>query len=489
MKIKTMTVIMIIFIAFSACGQNDNNDAVELESRILTILIRDNWHIGVIEQAVIAMNESWQAQGLPYIFEVEVDTSDFGDTNWIESRMGRLGVELMAGQGSDMFISGFSNDIRSVVRSGLLADMYTLMDNCPNTNRDDFFTNVLSAFEIDGGLYTFPLSFGFHYVGINTALPQVFIERFNQESTVTIRQMLGIYLDVKEQQEFAHLFLGTPTSINSRYTMIENTMHNFIDFNSRTSNIMDDDFISYLDLISRVFRRNENLPRDGTSSSPFIPSNVLRNLQDRRIFFTDSSMLSPVHAFLGDGEYFAWYSPLADESGRLFIDNSMLSNSVWASFSITSAGQQELAWEFIQHLIKAYSQPTESASVDPIWGTPLQIGSFSFSTPIKRSLADEHLRRVFENILEINDLFVERDVEAGFANFITPQEQAKQIEAAISRINAYNEMPMATLSPQLPWSLFVGSHGTNVSNFMSGAITAETYAQLTHNAVSLWLIE
>ncbi|MCL2199937.1 MAG: hypothetical protein FWB80_13555, partial [Defluviitaleaceae bacterium] len=400
-----------------------------------------------------------------------------------------LGVELMAGQGPDMFTSGFSRDIRSAVRSGLIADIYTLMDNCPRTNREDFFTNVLSAFEIDNRLYTFPVSFGFYHVGINTGLPQAYVNRFAQEPTVTIGQLLDIYLDVREQQEFAHLSTGIPISFSSRYSMIEALIAGYIDFDTRTSDLTDEVFVSYLDMLPRVFGRSTHLSGGGWRATPFFANHTLRDFTEKQVFFMDSQMLNPVHAFLGDEAYFARYRPLADDRGRLLINNnSMHSDSVWAAFSITSAGQQELAWEFMQYLIKAYAQPLVNARRDPVQGRLLPIGLYSLSTPIKRAIADEHLRNVFEYIEGFYDAF-NKAGELSFTNFDTSQERAAQIEAAINRINAYNEMPMAMLSPMLPWILFLGSHGGNVNSFMSGAITAEAYAQLIHNSVALWLIE
>lgn len=494
MKRKVLLIVIMLSVILTACGRNagvENNGISEPYTRTLNILVDDDRHIGVIEQTAAAMNESWQARGYPYTFRVEVENNDRESPTWPNCRADRLNVELMAGQGPDMFVSGFIRDIRSAVRSGLIADIYTLVDNCTRTSREDFFTNVLSAFEINNGLYVFPISFGFYHIGVNTGLPQVYINRFAQEPTVTIGQFLEIYLDIKDVQEFAHLSLGLTNSIdlNSRYRIIESMMGGFIDFETRTSSLTDGGFASYLALLPRVFGHYVNLPGAMSSVMPFSTNEFLRDRAGEYIFAMDMRMLSPVHAFLGDGAYFSHYRPLADDSGRLLINHSMWSDNVWATFSVTSAGQQELAWEFLQYLIQAYSQPVGSAAVHPTWGAPLPIGVYSLSTPIKRSLADEHLRRVFENIIGIYKEASEHGADLGFINFDTPEEQAAQIEAAINRIHAYNEMPVAPLSPMLPWTLFLGSGGGNVGSFMGGAITAEDFAQRVHNAVALWLIE
>ena len=496
MKFKIILVIIILSVIFTACGRSDNGKSNDLAkstdyTRTLNILVNQDWHKGIIEQATIAMNNDWQARGYPYTFKVKVEDNDYRSPIWPNCRMARLSTELMSGQGPDMFLTWFSSDFRSAIGSGLIADIYMLMDNCPRVSREDFFENVFSAFEVNGGLYTFPISFGFYHVGINTRLPKEYIHRFTSEPTVTIGQMLDIYLNIKTQQEFDNFALGIAgSSINSRYRMIEVIMGGFIDFDARISSLMDEAFVSYIGKLPQVFGRNVNLAGRILGVTPFHSGQSFFELASDNTFTMDSFGLTPVHAFLGDELYFAHYRPLADEKGRLLIDNCVSSNNVWAAFSINASGQQELAWEFMQHLIFAYSQPIGNAKVDPENGFSLSIGANSFSTPIKRSLVDNHLQDVFNNVIELNDMIMEQwNDDSGFVNFITPQGQKVQTQNAINRIIEYNEMPMTSLFPMLPWTLFVGSQGANVSNLMSGAITAETFAQLTHNAVSLWLIE
>jgi len=62
--------------------------------------------------------------------------------------------------------------LRSYAANGFLTNFYNLIDSHPYTDREDFFTNVLKAYEFGGGLYVFPLSFGFEYVGINASAPE-----------------------------------------------------------------------------------------------------------------------------------------------------------------------------------------------------------------------------------------------------------------------------------------------------------------------------
>jgi len=97
----------------------------------------------------------------------------------------------------DIFYIEDNRDLRTFARSGFLVDIYTLIDADPHISRDDFFTEALRAFEINGRLFMLPISFGFQYVGINAGLPQEFIDRFTQHSTITFPQMIDLYIDLK----------------------------------------------------------------------------------------------------------------------------------------------------------------------------------------------------------------------------------------------------------------------------------------------------
>jgi ABC-type glycerol-3-phosphate transport system substrate-binding protein len=88
---------------------------------------------------------------------------------------------LMAGQGPDIFML-HAHSYWHYALSGYLADIYTLIDACPYASRGDFYTNALKPFEIDGGLYALPMSFGPEYIAINASLPQPLLDRFSTNS-------------------------------------------------------------------------------------------------------------------------------------------------------------------------------------------------------------------------------------------------------------------------------------------------------------------
>jgi len=159
----------------------------------LTILAPAMYH-ALIDVATSVMVADWKERDKHLNIELET-------YRWMEkqTRLTRLRVEMMAGQAPDIIF--LDNDpwvvpysIRSFFTAGMLADFYTLIDNDPILNRADFFGNILEPWEYDGRLYALPLTFGFEYVGINSNLPLSIIDRFATLETITMHEILQIYL-------------------------------------------------------------------------------------------------------------------------------------------------------------------------------------------------------------------------------------------------------------------------------------------------------
>ena len=462
-------------------AQEPEEDKHDFPVRTLTIRTC-NLHTPVIRQAASAMNAAWRADNRPYTFQVEVEDHNWRDWEGRIARHTRLQTELMAGQGPDMFLFD-GHDIHALVASGFLQNIYTLMDACPNTSRDDFFTQALQAFEINNGLYMFPTSFGFEYVGINVNIPMEFLDRFFQKSTISFAEMMELYLDLKyvRGDEFGHLDFNVGTGITWSPTVLQSTMGGFIDFNARISNLTDPRFIEFLELARGVYA-DWDIPGLSFGHPIETPSSLQQRAREH-MFRVQSNFLNPMYAFFtAAAPTFVSQIPLADSYGRLLLNDPgrHFGEPVWSAICITAVADGALAWEFTQHLIYTYANATgRLAMMDD--GSPAGWGYNSFATPILRSLFPGAKVHNFERVL--NGWF--RGQPGAFLGFDTPESRARQFENAINRIAAYNEQPMGMLAPQIPWGLYIYAF----DYFVRGIISAEEAAQRMHNAVSLWLIE
>jgi len=453
-------------------------EPVNLPMSIRTLTIRNsNQHTGVINQAAAAMNAVWREQNKPYIFHVEIDDYPWTDFKGAIDRHSHLQAELLAGQGPDMFLFDQHN-IHNLISSGFLQNFYTLMDACRNTSRDEFFTQALQAFELNNGLYLFPTSFGFEYVAINTKLPQEFISRFTQKSTISHSQMMEFYLDLVNAHgdEFGHLSFNVGSGITSSYRALQAIIGGFTDFNARTANLTNPRFIETLELMGTIY--------DGWDVAELwvIDINTAEFLQERAkeyVFNAINSRLSSFDAFfMEETPIFTHHIPLVDDHGRLLIGMPDAHGQVWSGICITATADGALAWEFTRHIIYAYTNPDDNAATEPVYRSRNMWGRNSLATPILRSLSQNHTLGTFESAY---NTWHDHGLQ-NFVGFNNPVSRALQFENAVDRIAAYNEQPMGMLSPMIPENLLTGYF-----LFLDGLIDAETAAYQMQNAISQWL--
>ena len=442
---------------------------------------------GAFRQAILSMNEDWYARGMPYRFHVEIEAQDMmSDWEERQARQERFQVELMAGQGPDIFIPD-AWELQRFVDSGLLADIYTLMDNCTVTSRADFFAEPLKALETNGRLHVLPISFGFMYMGINMDIPQPFIDRYAAMDTISVTEKMRFYADFKAAHgdEFGNLnFMGGGMFSFDPHSILSLGMASYIDFSTRQADLTNPNFISFLEFHQEFF--NDWEWPSGMGSSWMMPINGASNLRDRarsHLFEIEFAMLGPANAFFTPADpIFYHYIPVTDDAGRLLfsVEGGGSIASTWANLCFTAQGNEALAWEFTLHLIDAFTNPQGVGATNPTWGGPVHWGQNSLVAPVRRSLFHDHASHGFYLTLteyaEQAQSFVGVGTEAEIQNAVT---------SAVNRMTGYKERPTALMRPLMPWGL--GNDATE--QFNMGLITAETAAQRMQNSVALWLIE
>ena len=469
-------------------------DLSHLTVRNLTVNTRHD-QAGVIRQAAIAMNDSWRAQGSPYLLQVEVETYNWMTPGAVEARNTRLGVEFMGGSGPDIFLLDLREpglNIHSLMASGFIVDINNLIDSHPRTGREDFFTAPLAAIETLGGLYAFPINFGPRYIAINMDLPQSIINRFSQYSGITYSQMIEIYLELMDNYggEFGHM--AFVFGAHHPRLAIESIMGNFIDFNSRTANLTDPRFIYFLDDFARMrdIGHDGRVMFQGAGGMNLIPPEWFREVGgDSFVFFALGSNLSAGEAYLTIVDpAFCHHIPLVDKDGRISL--SFHAADTVAVYCIAAAGDYSLAWEFMQYVIDMYIHPVGLA----IGATgDAFLGPGFLSSPIRRDLFDDHVLQAFNNMLRLEPYWLEGywdsevvDGPTGWELQVNLGAQLQQeIEAGIDRIAQLNEMPMSLRFPMIPPDMFE----EDFDLFWRGLLTAQDFATRLHNRITLWLIE
>jgi len=93
-------------------------------------------------------------------YHVEVRAYPYTDSSDVDDARKRFTIDLVhdaadiiALSGSFGGYHGTAVPIRSYARKGVFADLYEIMDNDPDFNKDEYLPNLLKAMEIDGRLY------------------------------------------------------------------------------------------------------------------------------------------------------------------------------------------------------------------------------------------------------------------------------------------------------------------------------------------------
>jgi len=499
MRFKLL-IVLFVCVVFVACGRRSvDNDAYQYDTsigdeihhgyvnfetnqhglvRTLSVLAQDVFE-STIRQAEMDMLEAWAVMypDSGYQFHLELNTYSIDGIHDVSNILVRLQVMLMAGYGYDMFFRGF-HPIWSYTQSGFLVDIYTLIDQDPRTNREDFFTQPLKALEINDGLYTFPLSFGFKYVSINENLPQQFVNRFINKDIISIFELMSVYVELTNQytDAFGHMrFVDGSFVFQTPTSMLLSCIGGFVDLGNRTANLTDRDFVSFLNDFASLFLLDPSIYTN--IAGPVRSYGTTRDRSNEFVFLVDTHFLNPGIALAVDFPYFINSIPLSDNHGRLILDmHTAPFPSTWASVCFPVVGDSILAWEFTQHLIEAFSQPYGEALHSASRGS---WGQYSMVSPISRHLLTPHITEAFETMgrhtRQLANLGIELDEESWLA----------LIDSSIQRLYALNEMPMVPLHSHIPTLLFAD----DLDSFIQGAISAEIFAQRMQNAVSMWMLE
>jgi hypothetical protein len=520
----------------SVISSHDNEafttQAAQTTDHVLTVLARSTY-AGPIHQAEQALIAEWaqRPDKEGHTFRVELTTFHPNDEL---NQLTRLDTMLMAGQAYDIFFPVADHrHIREYALSGFVTDFYPLIDNCPRTDIDDFFTNALTAWEVDGGLYTFPWDFGFSYAFINSDLPREIVDSFTLLDTVSIAQLVDIYqaLLLHHDEAFENFNFSHGYTLHHPSRVIASYMSNFIDFENRIANFTDAEFTTFLANFSEVFdgrhletqenphwtnwwgisgqgwqfvsgpyfdRHSLRMIARGSNSFTWGPprgghnhnrwEDILNIQMQPHAFIVESRGLYPSAAIVHENvfsPYFEHGIPLVDDAGHLLIaDNTAYPSGI----SISAGTNGAVAWDFSRHLLHAFNQII-------MFDRPIHFYRYTLDIPIIRDLAPFRLEQSIYDAYSIHfdwHMFSDEFTTILFRysagldgrTASNPYGYITEVPLMAAQLVALAEMPMALAHPPIPDFLYID----NLELLLRGLITPQDFAQRTQNAVSLWLI-
>ena len=469
----------VVITVFSSCGESAVFDEFDFsrfsdKEQVLTVAIiaphdllfpRDTIQM-IFNNAFNKLRSQLWDKGISITF---VTQHIHHDTNRIEEHFIRLRTQLMAGEGADL-IMVLGHPIYEYARQGFLTDIYELIYLDPNVSLEDFYQNVLQAFEFDGRLIAMPMLYSVQLIGINSTLPESIIERFASLSQITIREMMEIFNDLQNYEGYSHLAFSSMMHMHNK---IQYELSHHVNL---AQNLLDMDivaFASYLELakpaLSASFGYGIHIPYKITDifvdlvafSNKFIGRNLAQALMDI------------------DYSNFLHHIPLVTEDGRM-----MLASTSWTQlgmnpslFAIREGNNRVLAWELLKLLMYEY------ANVDSYI-----FGLNSMETPIIRQLFYDRIReQLNESMNPQTNSLSHRGQRHSPLRFAARSDELRELEAineAIERLAKYNEMSMA-IPLLIPYNLFYET----ILHFTQGLITSTTAAQQIHTRLWLWMHE
>jgi len=417
----------------------------------------------------------------------------------------RMPTLMMAGQSYDIFFIEPQHPFLAYAQSGFLADIWQLIDDCSRFNRDDFYVQALESLTINGGLYTFPMSVGFSFVGINASLPQSIINMFTVLDTITTAQMIDIYLTlINNYPEYLNLlqissclFTMSPESLAMQKIM------ELTDFENRRTHLNDGRFAQFLEDLYIVNSSDVSDSLRYPLNLIVASNEVLEFLSFFDVFVVKSRNLSPFTAILESegGQHFIGYIPLVDYmsrpitsmqsnmSNKRLTDALAYSYSGWRTLSIANTGNQQLAWDFVSGALLQAQLNRGTLGMHGFTGFPIFAGARSADLPILRTLAYDSISTAINLIPNPNSPIGSRLPNGQFKGFyaVIPavnDNRSEAVNTVITHLETLVEQPLSPIS--LIPSDILGEH---LDLMLLGVNSPIETANRLHNIISLWLIE
>ena len=266
------------------------------------------------------------------------DYAQYNTENDYSAGITKFNTEVMAGNLPDIIPTG-QIAYRQIASKGLLEDLYPYLDQDPDLKREDFFPNLLSALEVNGGLYQIVSGFsvetlcgaasivgdtpGWTYDDFNAALEKMPEGCTPLEPYVTRDQVLSslLYAD----------------------------MDNFVDWTSGKVNFESDNFKQLLQFVKQFPAEYNWDEHDNSENTQDLLRQGRQMLTQTYLYGLDSILWNGAN-FGGKATYIGW--PTSSGVGSIMrFENGFAMSKTCAD--------KEAAWEFFRSMLTESGQASQ----------------------------------------------------------------------------------------------------------------------------------
>ena len=317
-------------------------DASEVAETI-NLTMATLWSDSDIEQTVIDFNKSQDK------YHVTIKAFGDGDVEY-EDALNNFTTAITSDTGYDLVVFNNYAEAMNFAAKGLNADLYSLIDNDADLSRDDFMSNVMTAFEYDGKLVCLPTVF---YI-------QTLIGKAEDVGTTpgwTIDQVKAL---MESKPEGTTLLKGM-TKSDALSMLMSLGYRDFINLEETTCSFDSQEFIDVLEFAA-MFPDSYEWSEDEEDISVLLSQG--KQLLDT-FYLSDFEQMQVYRAVFGGDTTFIGYPNSAGENGALLSFNNIIGIS-------NNCKDIDGAWQ----LLRTFYLPKKSDDNSYSWGFSVRKDEF-----------------------------------------------------------------------------------------------------------------
>ena len=259
-----------------------------------------------------------------------LDYSQYNTENDLSVGMTKFNTEVMAGNLPDI-IPTRQIAYRQIASKGLLEDLYPYIDNDSELKREDFFPNLLSALEVNGGLYQIVSGFSVETLSGAASIvgdtPGWTYDEFNEALAKMPEGCTPLEPYVTRDQVLSSLLYAD--------------MDSFVDWTSGKVNFESDSFKQLLEFVKQFPADYNWEEHDARESTQDLLRQGRQMLTQTYLYGLDAILWNDVN-FGGKSTYIGW--PTSDGVGSIMrFDNGFAMSK--------SCSNKDAAWEFFRSML------------------------------------------------------------------------------------------------------------------------------------------
>ena len=372
--------------------------------------------------------------------EYRVQVVDYYDEENYEDAWNKYNQAILEEGFADVVNVGWAN-YEMMVEKGLYADLNVYMNSDTDINREDYFENILAAYDISGKLYAMPVSFT-----ISTLVGKE--KMWGNKETISIEDVKTIMADMPKDA----IIMDGMTRMEFMFFMMQGSLSKFIDWESGECNFNSDEFIEIMNL-SKDFPKKSDWDIWGSE-------NVDKFRQDKVLLYdcelSEMSEYQLTNKLLGD-EIVALGYPGAN-GGLIQTEGSLLAIS-------KSSENKEIAWEFVKSMI------SEEAQSNYIY----------YSIPIHKGAFDKQLESAMEKEYYVDENGKEVEISKmiyGYGDleievFAATKEEAeiyKKIVEGATTLASYDQQIMTIVEEEMEFFWNKKKNAEEVSSIIQNRV-------------------